>query len=516
MLHLAEGRRGSADLCAYFFLRAMQLVRPGGTLGLLAVNTIAEGDTRQVGLEAMLRAGHEIYAAWPNFEWPGVAAVAASEVHLRRKLDGQQWRGGHRLSDRQAPTISAFLSAEDEWSPKSLKANNGKSFQGSIVLGMGFTLSEFDAKALIARNSANAEALFPYLNGEDLNTHPEQKPSRWIINFWDWPLSRTLAGSWTNGDERQRKRWLQSGCVPSNYPGRVAEDFPDLLSIVTERVKPERDNNNRAVYRINWWHFAEKRPALYHAIGLGSAFARHPEGWTESDRPPAVVFAQSRVSKYIAPCERPSGEVWADRVILFAGDPSMVGLLLSSIHEVWVRKNASTFETRLTYTPSDAFDTHPFPVAKLDSISNAAASFLAARRQEMLDRNIGLTDVYNLFHDPAIEAPGIVALRALHVQLDLAVCDSYGWTDLDLGHGFHTVSYLPENDRVRHTMSEATRLEVLRRLSHLNRERWQAEHDAARAAIHDVEAARKAVDRPRRESRPALKLVADPKQPGLF
>lgn len=134
----------------------------------------------------------------------------------------------------------------------------------------------------------------------------------------------------------------------------------------------------------------------------------------------------------------------------------------------------------------------------------------------MLDRNIGLTDVYNLFHDPAIEAPGIVALRALHVQLDLAVCDSYGWTDLDLGHGFHTVSYLPENDRVRHTMSEATRLEVLRRLSHLNRERWQAEHDAARAAIHDVEAARKAVDRPRRESRPALKLVADPKQPGLF
>ncbi len=68
------------------------------------------------------------------------------------------------------PTISAFLSAEDEWSPKPLRANGNKSFQGSIVLGMGFTMSEAAAQALIARDAKNGAALFPYLNGEELNS----------------------------------------------------------------------------------------------------------------------------------------------------------------------------------------------------------------------------------------------------------------------------------------------------------------------------------------------------------
>jgi hypothetical protein len=163
VLHLADGRRGSADLCAYFFLRAARLVRPGGQAGLLAVNTIAEGDTRQVGLESMLKQGTTIHAAWPNFEWPGAAAVVASEVHLHRAhAVGGQWRGAFTLSGQQVPTISAFLSSEDEWSPKPLKASAGKSFQGSIVLGLGFTMSEAEARLLIARDAKNAEALFPY------------------------------------------------------------------------------------------------------------------------------------------------------------------------------------------------------------------------------------------------------------------------------------------------------------------------------------------------------------------
>ena len=30
------------------------------------------------------------------------------------------------------------------------------------------------------------DVIYPYLDGHDLNTDPEQKPSRWVINFWDW------------------------------------------------------------------------------------------------------------------------------------------------------------------------------------------------------------------------------------------------------------------------------------------------------------------------------------------
>ncbi len=38
---------GSADLCAYFFLRARQILRENGGFGMLATNTIAQGDTRR-------------------------------------------------------------------------------------------------------------------------------------------------------------------------------------------------------------------------------------------------------------------------------------------------------------------------------------------------------------------------------------------------------------------------------------------------------------------------------------
>jgi hypothetical protein len=58
--------------------------------------------------------------------------------------------------------------------------------------------------------------------------------------------------------------------------------------------------------------------------------------------------------------------------------------------------------------------------------------------------------------------------------MDLTVTQAYGWTDLSLNHCFQEVSYLPENDRIRFTISEEVRLEVLRRLSELNRQRNEA------------------------------------------
>ena len=51
---LANGKKGSADLVAYFFLRALSLLTSQGNLGLIATNTVAQGDTRQVGLDQMV------------------------------------------------------------------------------------------------------------------------------------------------------------------------------------------------------------------------------------------------------------------------------------------------------------------------------------------------------------------------------------------------------------------------------------------------------------------------------
>jgi hypothetical protein len=106
---------------------------------------------------------------------------------------------------------------------------------------------------------------------------------------------------------------------------------------------------------------------------------------------------------------------------------------------------------------------------------------------------LGLTDIYNLFHTrdltPVVVAKiskksleeaeagyqGILELRRLHRQLDESIRDAYGWQALDLGHDFHEVETLPENDRVRYTISPAARKEVLRRLLALNHQRASTE-----------------------------------------
>jgi hypothetical protein len=74
---------------------------------------------------------------------------------------------------------------------------------------------------------------------------------------------------------------------------------------------------------------------------------------------------------------------------------------------------------------------------------------------------------------------GLLELRRLHVQLDLAVRDAYGWQDLPLDHDFYEVETLAENDRVRYTISPAARKEVLRLLLALNQERAAQEAAAA-------------------------------------
>jgi hypothetical protein len=515
VLYLADARRGSADLCAYFFLRSAQLLRPSGTFGLLAVNTIAEGDTRQVALEAMLRHGVTLFAARPNFEWPGAASVLASAVHATRG----PWRGVMRLSGALVPTISAFLSAEEEWSPKPLQVNTGKSFIGSYVLGMGFTMSADDAQALIGRKSSNAEVLFPYLNGEDLNSHPEQSASRWVINFWDWPLDRSVVdASWLASDDRQHVLWLREGHVPEDYPGRVAADFPEILDLVRRLVKPERDrlsgNATAEGRRKKWWLYGRDGKALYHAIGRGHAFARHPADWTDSG-PLTQVLALARVTKFVAPALCSPKQVLSEQTVVFATDTwGDFALLISSVHEIWARKNASSLESRLRYLPSEIFETLPRPRLQPVAISEMSKRFATERARWCSTHRRGLTAFYNSLHNPQCDDVDVQSVRKLLAGIDGELLAAYGWNDVKPEHGFHEVASLPENDRARFTISESARLECLRRLAALNRHRWNEEQanaqplDAARA---DSSNGRAPGGRP---GRPRLAVVTP--QPDMF
>lgn len=442
--HIAEGRRGSADLVAYFFLRAWSLLREGGGFGLLAVNTIAEGDTRQVGLEAMVGAGAVIHAAYPNEPWPGKAAVVTSRVHVHKG----EWRGERSLLGRPTPFISAFLSDREEWSPERLKANEGLAYQGSIVLGMGFVLSPDDAHRMLDADPTNAEVIFPYLNGEDLNSDPKQRGSRWVINFWDWPKER-------------------------------AQEYKLPWQWIEERVKPERqklnDTNSSGRRRKQyWWQYGSDAKNLYHAIGRGSSFCQHPPSWDESRRL-ARVLTVARVSKTLAFAFSDPTTVFADQLVVFAFETGAnFAVVQSNVHAVFAWQNSSKLKNDLRYSPTDAFETFPLPLTDA-RLSDLGERLHEARIEIMRADLIGLTKLYNRFHTDTERDPRIEGLRALQREMDAAVARAYGWDDLDLDHGFHEVPYLPENSRVRFTISEAARIEVLRRLSELNRQRYEEE-----------------------------------------
>jgi hypothetical protein len=435
---LARGQRGSADLCAYFFLRARQLLREGGGLGMLATNTIAQGDTREVGLDQLLADGCVIPRAVPSRKWPGTASLEVAHLWLRRGA----WAGPCSLDDEPAEGITAFLTRPGAVTgkPHRLTANAGKSFQGSIVLGMGFVLTPEEAEGLIARDGRNKDVLFPYLNGEDLNSRPDQSPSRWVIDFFDWPLDRESA--------------------PEGYTGPVAADYPNCLAIVEEKVRPVRAKNKRKPRRELWWQYAERAPALYATIAgmewvltVAATSRTLAFAFTATD----VVFSHAT---YVIALSR-----WEH----FA-------LLQSAFHDAWARHYASSMKGDLRYTPSDCFETFPFPT-DIGPLEASGESYHAHRRQVMLARNEGLTKTYNRFHDPGEKAEDIAELRRLHVEMDRAVAGAYGWGDLDLGHGFHET-----RQGVRYTLAEAARLEVLGRLLALNHERYAEEE---RQGLHE-------------------------------
>ncbi|MCR5162551.1 MAG: N-6 DNA methylase [Thermoguttaceae bacterium] len=469
--HIADETKGSADLVAYFYLNAFRLLKPDGIFGLIACNTIAEGDTRQVGLERILKQGGTIIAANPNVPWSGTAAVVVSLVFVAKT---DHWNGLYFLNDEPVEKISAFLSSEDEWTPKVLKANENQSFQGSIVLGLGFTMSEEEAQAYIGKDPKNAEVLFPYLSGVDNTTSPTQQPSRWVINFWDWPLDRKAPGHWETADSKKKKEFLASAHVPKDYPGRVAADFPELLEILEEKVKPERDRNNRACYRDNWWQYAEKRPAFYHVIGRGSSFVKHPAKW-ETIPPIKTVLFHSFTGKYVAFSLVPDNYIYAGpHIVICRNKYSDLAILQSNLYVDFVWRYASKMKRDLRFVPSDCYETFPFPVDYDSRLETLGEEYDALRRAIMVSEEIGLTKLYNRFHTPEERDPRFERLRELQREIDEAVLRSYGW-EIPLDHGFHHVPYLPAKDSLRYTISDPARLRILRHLSRLNHERWEEE-----------------------------------------
>ncbi len=417
--HLSKGKRGSADLCSYFLLRNLD-ISWRGRVGIIATNTIAQGDTREVGLDQAVGNGVSVYRAVKSQPWPGTASLEVSLVWVGHASDGEP----RTLDGRPVRAITPSLDPVSRvtGNPHRLATNADQSFQGSNILGLGFTMTPDAAQALISKDPRNRDVLFPYLIGDDLNSRPDCSASRWVINFHDWPIEQ-------------------------------AQQYEDCFAIVEKKVKPERAKNNDPRRRAIWWRFTRPTIELYEAV-------------TNLDR----VLVIALVSRTALPVWVQTGQAFSHKLGVFATDwAGYLSLLSSSAHILWAWKRSSTMKADLNYSPSDVYDTFPQPelTARMDRVGEELHSF---RRSVMLGRQLGLTKLYNLVHDPAVPDQEIQRLREIHTEIDHATAQAYGWHDLELGHGFHET-----RQGRRFTIAPEIQVEVLDRLLELNHERYAEE-----------------------------------------
>ena len=398
-------------------------MQANGTLGLIATNTVAQGDSREVGLDAMVADGFTITRAIQSRSWP--AASANLEYAAVWGTRGDVAQSVPRFADDIAVRrVSTLLEAQGraEGKPVRLAENSGLAFQGCIVLGMGFVVEPDEAQEWIAADARNAEVLFPYLNGEDLNQRPDGSGSRWVIDF---------------GGRSQEE----------------SAEFSLPYRRLSEQVRPERARKPKAVREAPWWLFLRSRPAMRKAI---------------ADLSEVLVIAL--VSKTVMPMRVSTGQVFSHMLGVFAiDDYGAQAVLSSTLHRTWAITYGSTLETRVRYTPSDVFETFPLPPST-QRLAAAGRTLERDRREVMLRRNLGLTNLYNLIDDPGVQYdPDVARLRDIHVEIDEATVEAYGWDDLRLSHGFHSYRQVE-----RWSVSSPDRVETLDRLLLENQRRATA------------------------------------------
>lgn len=445
-----EGSGGQVDLVAFFFRRAFQQLRAGGTFGLVGTNTIAQGDTRESGLLRIAQAGGTIFSARRRVAWPGAATVIVSVVHVQRgSLTPQRLA---QLDGKPVPRISAYLfpSGPDVSPAKVTGLDRKLSFLGSMLGSRGFLFQDETDEAspisemerLVREDPRNAERIFPFIGGEEIVSQPSPSPLRYVIDF----------GGLTEAEARA---------------------WPDLMEIVERKVRPGRERVNRAAHRARWWQFGDRRLELYTTlVGM----------------PRVLVTPQ--VQAHLSFTFLPATWVYSHGVTLFAfSDHATFCLLQSRSHELWARFLGSSLEDRLRYTASDCFETFPLPESWTcsEALENTGRNYYDFRAALMVRNREGLTKTYNRFHDPDETSPGILRLRALHDAMDRSVLDSYGWADLRPTCEF-LLDYEDEDDQDddsgrtrqrkkpwRYRWPDGFRDEVLARLLALNRERANQE-----------------------------------------
>jgi hypothetical protein len=303
--------------------------------------------------------------------------------------------------------------------PVRLPQNIGKMQKGAFLLGSGFVLDPAEAEQLISDDPRNHTVITPFLGGEDVNSNPDSTPSRFVINFRDWPEGEAA---------KYRKPFA-----------RIKDQVLPIRAV--DKIKSRREL---------WWQFAVRASGILDSV----------------DEVGAAVCV-TVVSKYGMPVRVASGAVISSAVAICADSTFSRLVEMSSVaHNAWAWEWGSTMKSDLRYNPSDVFDTFPFIGPDMD-LEELGREFDGFRRGLMHARGLGITKLYNQFNDRSAKHDAdMLRLRSFHEEIDKLIMDKYGWGDIELEYDFH--SY-PNGDRW--TISPSARMEVLDRLLEENHRR---------------------------------------------
>ncbi|MEO6194977.1 MAG: type IIL restriction-modification enzyme MmeI [Thermoanaerobaculia bacterium] len=430
LLDIHGSTHGKSDLCVHFLRLASRLIGDHGSLGLITTNSIAEGEARLSGLRYLVDSGLSIYAAVSSLKWPGAAAVHVSAIHLAKGLVKDRILECE-YDGRPAQAINSRLRPRPERpEPIQLHSNKKICSQGTDIASQGFILTSEERDRLLSFDPRNRDLIFPYIGGEELNSDPEQRHSRYVINF-------------------------------SKLSLHEAENWPELLDWVRERVKPGRASLNSSPINDRlkeyWWRFWALRPEMVEAL-----------------KRIEKCLVTAAVSKHRLFACQPSDKIFGKTLYVFALDDfSTFAVLQSRPHVNWSKLLSSSMKTDPRYSPSDCFENFPFPHPDprtvIPSLEDIGQRLYDTRAKFMLDTQQGLTTTYNLIKDPDCHEPRIEELRRLHEEMDRAVLAAYGWDDIPVPpYG------TPTTDAERRAL-EAFEDEVIDRLFILNAQRAEEE-----------------------------------------
>jgi type II restriction/modification system DNA methylase subunit YeeA len=404
-----------ADFVCYWFLKAQQHIREdkARNVGLVATNSIRGGVNREV-LEA-LHPDLEVFEARSDEPWVlDGAAVRVSLVCIRSFDGGLAKSLDGRRVDRINPDLTS--GQVDLTKAGEILQNAGVAFMGDTKGGA------FDVDGDLARlwlrapsnpnGRPNSDVLKPWRNGMDLTRGGSD---RWIVDF-GWEISESQASLYE---------------APFRH--------------VLLHVKPERIQNRREAYALNWWRHVEPRPGLLNKIRSISRFIATPR------------VSKHRLFVWLPPVVLPDSAI----IVTTRDDDTTFGILHSRVHELWSLRMGTSLEDRPRYTPSTCFETFPFPagltpnIPAKDYAADPRAQKIAAAAQRLNElREAWLNPPDLVKREPEVvpgypdrvlpkdaKAAKILAKRTLtnlynerpawldhaHRDLDAAVAAAYGW-----------------------------------------------------------------------------------------